>query len=360
MDVANEEQLAILKQGVDVWNKWRKDNRGVEIDLRKTNLSEANLSEANLFRANLRGSDLTGAILNGANLSFAKLAGANLSDAKLIGTRLSNAKLRYAAIRNADLTSVNFFNADLSGADLSGANLNSVNLERTEFIKTKIQDTIFKDCRIYGISVWDPQGTPINKACDFIITPQGDAEVTVENLKVAQFVYILLNNEEIRDVLDTIGKKGVLILGRFTPERKKVLDVLRDKLRTLNFVPMMFDFEGATTKDFTETIKILAGMCRFIIADITSPKAIPTELQATVPDYKVPFVPIIQEGEEPFAMFANLQDYPWMFDVLQYRDSDQLIAVIDKAIIQPALIKADELNVQKAEDVRKRHAKDYL
>ncbi len=121
----------------------------------------------------------------------------------------------------------------------------------------------------------------------------------------------------------------------------------------------IFDFDGATAKDFTETVKILAEMCRFIITDITSPKSSPLELQATVPDYKVPFVPIIQEGEEPFSMFADLQNYPWMFDVLQYRDSDQLIAHIDKAIIQPALIKADELNVQKAEEVRKRHISDY-
>ena len=152
----------------------------------------------------------------------------------------------------------------------------------------------------------------------------------------------------------------MLILGRFTPERKKVLDAVREKLRSLDFVPMMFDFKGASTKDFAETVKILAGMCRFIIADITDSKSAPLELQATVPDYKVPFVPIIKEGEEPFSMFTNLQIYPWMFDLLKYKDSDQLIAVIDKAIIQPALIKADELNFQKAEDVRTRHASDYL
>ena len=198
------------------------------------------------------------------------------------------------------------------------------------------------------------------KQLNLIITNYGESAITVDSLEVAQFVYLLLNNDKVRNVLDTIGKKGVLILGRFSPERKQVLDALRDKLRTLDFVPMMFDFEGASTKDFTETVKVLAGMCRFIIADITSPKSSPLELQATVPDYKVPFVPIIQEGEEPFSMFANLQSYPWMFDILQYKDSDQLLAVIDKAIIQPALIKADELNVQKAEEVRKRHAEDYL
>ncbi len=51
----------------------------------------------------------------------------------------------------------------------------------------------------------------------------------------------------------------------------------------------------------------LAGMCLFIIADITNPKSSPLELQAAVPNYMIPFVPIIQKGEKPFAMFVNLQ-----------------------------------------------------
>lgn len=152
-----------------------------------------------------------------------------------------------------------------------------------------------------------------------------------------------------------------MILGRFTPERKEVLDALRQKLRELNFVPMMFDFEGAKTKDFTETVKILAGMSRFIIADITNPNSIPLELQSTVPDYMVPFVPIIQDGEQGFSMFKNLQNkYDWVIDVLEYADSEQLIAVVEQAIVRPALEKELELIPRKAEETRKRHAKDFL
>ena len=41
----------------------------------------------------------------------------------------------------------------------------------------------------------------------------------LDNLKVAQFVYLLLNNAEIRDVIDTITSKVVLILGRHALER---------------------------------------------------------------------------------------------------------------------------------------------
>jgi hypothetical protein len=56
-------------------------------------------------------------------------------------------------------------------------------------------------------------------------------------------------------------------------------------------------------------IKVLTGMSRFVIADVTDSRAAPLELQATVPDYMVPFVPILHEGEQPFSMLVDLQKY---------------------------------------------------
>src|ERR1700693_2962645 len=56
-------------------------------------------------------------------------------------------------------------------------------------------------------------------------------------------IELLLNNPKIRDVIDTIAKKAVLILGRFTPERKAVLDDLREALRIHGYLPILFDFE---------------------------------------------------------------------------------------------------------------------
>ena len=45
----------------------------------------------------------------------------------------------------------------------------------------------------------------------------------------------------------------------------------------------------------------------------TNPRWTPLELQAAVPNYMVPFVPILQKGEEPFAMFVDLQNkYDWV------------------------------------------------
>jgi hypothetical protein len=53
------------------------------------------------------------------------------------------------------------------------------------------------------------------KQQNLVITRADEPTVTVDNIEVAQFIYLLLHNEKIRDVIDTIGKKGVLLLGRF-------------------------------------------------------------------------------------------------------------------------------------------------
>jgi hypothetical protein len=47
-----------------------------------------------------------------------------------------------------------------------------------------------------------------------VITGAGEHAVTVDNIEVAQFIYLMLHNQKIRDVIDTITSKAVLILHR--------------------------------------------------------------------------------------------------------------------------------------------------
>ena len=46
--MANEEHIALLRQGVDAWNAWRRENPDVTPDLRKADLRWANLQGASL------------------------------------------------------------------------------------------------------------------------------------------------------------------------------------------------------------------------------------------------------------------------------------------------------------------------
>jgi hypothetical protein len=113
------------------------------------------------------------------------------------------------------------------------------------------------------------------KQQNLVITREGESEVTVDNIEVAQFVYLLLHNEKIRNVLDMITTKAVLILGRFTEGRKNILDALQEELRRRDYLPILFDFEKSIGRDITETVSLLARMARFVVADITDAKSIP-------------------------------------------------------------------------------------
>jgi hypothetical protein len=98
-----------------------------------------------------------------------------------------------------------------------------------------------------------------------------------------------------------------------------------------------------------------------VIADMTNPKSNPLELQATVPDYMIPFVPILQEGEDPFSMFVNLQQkFSWVLPVVMYDNKDNLIAAFEDAIMKPALVKHNELVMKKAEGLKIIHVQDVL
>jgi uncharacterized protein YjbI with pentapeptide repeats len=312
-------------------NLWKADLSRADLGggwLRGSNLTEADLSEADLSKADLRNANLwkanlSRAILNGATLIEANLRGANLSEAKLI-----QAKLRWA----------NLSGADLRGAWLSLADLTAAILGETICVGTKFDGATLTGCNVYGIAAWDlTLHDAIQK--DLRITPVGQrTNITVDNLEVAQFLYLLLSNPKVREVLDTITSKVVLILGRFSDERKPVLDALREALRRHpnRYIPVLFDFDSQQDQPVFETVKTLANLARFVIADLTDPNMVRSELTyitTNVPT--VPVKPVILFGAPLPTEYGTWKKYKSFLDVYQYADLPQLVANLSKAVITP-------------------------
>ena len=136
--MANPEHLKILKQGVEAWNKWRREYPDIEPDLRGVDLSgaylrQANLNKAILSRTNLSYAELQNATLIEADLSYAYFTGASFDDANISRADLSYAIFRSARFIRANLSSTHFFEASPNGANFNGANLNDANLYGVNF-----------------------------------------------------------------------------------------------------------------------------------------------------------------------------------------------------------------------------------
>lgn len=151
--------------------------------------------------------------------------------------------------------------------------------------------------------------------------------MTVDDLQIAQFIFLVINNNVIREALVLMSSRAVLLLGRFTQEQKAVLDMIRNELRQRNppYIPIVFDFQPLQSQTLTQTVSALAHMVRFIIVDVSFPKSGPQELATIVPGLPmVPVQAVLLESEEPWAMFKNLLMYPHVLPLFKYRNPDHL------------------------------------
>jgi hypothetical protein len=357
--MANRQQLSILKQGVLPWNEWRKKNPAVLPDLYEAKLVGASLCGANLSRANLGGATLTSADLQEASLLGATLVEANLHEANLRKADLGFADLTFADLSDARLTSARLWKADLTatrltGADLSSANLTMATLRETDFtganlseaildyailVETNLRQVNLSGCSVCGLSAWHVDLEEAKQAA-LVITLPSEPAITVDTLDVAQLIYLLLNNKQVHSVITRITSNIVLILGRFTPERKPILEAIRDELRTRGYTPMLFNFEKPVSRDFSESLQILARHARFIIS---LQKSIAQELRAILPDTRVPVQPLLNGTRLLHHMFPDFKHFPTVLPGHRYKNLADLQATLVENVIMPAEEKAKEL-----------------
>jgi len=354
-----QEYLDIAKKGAREWNVWRQTHPDVlpdfsfsdlsGLDLSKYNLEQSTMIATNLSGANLSGSSLGRSFLSSANfsgcdLSDCSLASCNLQVANLTMTKLNRANLPEANLNAADLSDSDLTEASLNGANLSHATLKNAKLYHTNLEYSNLTDTDFRgatvdSARIYGASIWNSnlegavqRNLILNASVDHGPT------ISVDDLEIGQFIFLLMNNRRIRNAIDNITSKVVLILGRFSPERKTALDAIKEALRSRNYCPILFDFEPPRSRGLTETVATLAHLARFVIVDITEPRSVPHELMAIAPQLpSVPIQPLLQVGiDSEYGMFEHLKRFPWVLQTFEYTDMQHLLAGIADRIIAPA------------------------
>lgn len=380
-----EASLSLLEKGVANWNNYRDSHPQFQPYLRNTNLSWTNkhlpdLSGINLSGAMLQDTDFTGQALYGADLSgaslqravlvdvglseavldmadlswaelteahldfasfdLANLTGANLTDAEMWNASLQGADLHLATLDYAEASSVLAMDANLSMArmlqtDLSGADLSRADLSYALLVGTNLRDADLQGAHVYGSSAWDITDEGANQL-GLVITQEYDAPILVDDLEVAQFVYMILNHKKLRKAIGAVAERGVLLLGRFKDGGYELLQAVAARLRELKYLPIIFDFDRPDDRNYTETVKTLAGLARFVVVDLSGP-SVPQELTATVPHFKIPYVLIIERGRQPYSMIKDLLEYPWVIHpIVEFGNAQELSELLAEKVVRPA------------------------
>ena len=143
-----------------------------------------------------------------------------------------------------------------------------------------------------------------------------------------------------------LDKPAVLILGRFSTgaqsrPRRPARDAARaepapDRVR-LSIVP--------ARRDVTETVKVLAGLARFVVADVTDATEVRAELHNIVPSFpSLPVQPILLRGQDEFVSLpGHLAKFPWVLPTFEYESQEHLLANLEQGVIAPAEAKVLEL-----------------
>jgi hypothetical protein len=76
--------------------------------------------------------------------------------------------------------------------------------------------------------------------------------------------------------MSELTQRRVLILGRFSDRRLKVLKAIQAEIarHPNNYEPELFTFHKPKNRDLVESIMGCAALSRFIIADLSEPKSV--------------------------------------------------------------------------------------
>lgn len=370
--MASIEHLNILKTGRDNWNKWMKENwrELPQIEVRADSvLRRQKVLYVPFLKADLSGLDLTdfkelqGFDFHKVDFSNCNLKGINFKKSYFRKAWFRNADARNTCFDGSNCEEANFINANLSGSsflssvltksnfgkstlyrtNFNGADLTNASLKMASLIETKLNRCNLSNCRVYGASIWNAELE--NSVQDNLsISKHDEFSLTVDSLEIAQFLYLIASNKKFQTVIETLTSKIILILGRFTKERKQILDRIKGELTKKNYVPVIFDFHKPNNKDFIEPVLLIAQLAKFVIADFSDAKLILEEVPAIARSSSTVILPIIERTQDEPLTLRNLYNLRSVSKTFIYNNEEHLISNLIDPIIKQGQNILDELN----------------
>lgn len=315
-----------------------KNNR----DLRWINLSFEDFEKIKfkyLEKGELVGPDFSYADLTGADFLSAKLMnsdfeGSIIKDTKfhaslIMGSNFKNSIVNNSSFLSANLWGSNFNSAIIRDSDFNGCNLSNVDLSNAEI----------SNCYIYGISAWEIKRNDSTKTNNLIITRRFSkgAEINVDDIELAQFISLIMDNKKISNLINSMRTKSVLILGSFNNKTKLVLDRIKEVLPNYNLIPIVFDFIPSEKQDLIETVKTIALLSSFVIVDLSIPAGQLHELASIVRETYIPFATIADKDSKQTIMLNEFRHQYWfrsdkfMYSIEKYKE--QIPSLLENEII---------------------------
>jgi len=323
----------IILQGSAVSNKWCSKNKGPQFFSKPnwydcpnetgTQIKEEN--RVNFNRIIFTDVSIHNAFAEGLHINNAIITNCHFEEGDFSRADFSNSTFRNTKFNKTILTDANF-----DGASFINCNLNRVNLTNARFCLDEIRETV-----VYGISAWDLHTCDKMKQSKLIIErtyelysdfiESGKIPMMADNIELAQFIYYLSDHKKMRETINILNNKGILLLGQFKDGGIERLYKLREWLLERNYSPMIFDFIRPDNMDFTETIITMAGLSKIIIADLSG-GSVPHELHATLTNFQKPLIAFYKE--EAYSLIADLKrKNPFVFEIKMKDDSDLLAKI---------------------------------
>jgi hypothetical protein len=200
-------------------------------------------------------------------------------------------------------------------------------------VASNVQRADLTGCRIYGAFTWNAklQGA---RQLDIVVTPPGETTVTVDGLEVAQFVNLLLQHKQLRDMLDPAASQFGLIVGNFTAERRNILDGIRNILRSAGCIPVSLDFGTSAGRDISDSLSALVQISRLVVADFTNAGSVAQKLDQIVSGLRpVPVRALLQSSETGQETPEHIGSFPRFGSICRFTGPEDLCRFLAQDIL---------------------------